>query len=86
MIVTLHVIKKLWNAGLDNIIHHQRNSGQELIKSMIVGAGADAEMPWRGVSGLLHLACSACFLIEFRTSSTRMVSATIDSYFPFIIN
>lgn len=53
---------------------------------MIVGAGADAEMPWRGVSGLLHLACSACFFIEFRSSSTRMVSATIDSYFPFIIN
>jgi hypothetical protein len=45
-------------------------------------AGADAEAmdgcPWMSMDGLLPLACSACFLIEPKTTSTEMVPPTMD--------
>jgi hypothetical protein len=59
-------------------IHHQRKSGQELNQGRNLEAGADAEaMEAMLLTGVLPLACSACFLIEPRTTSPGMTPPTM---------
>jgi hypothetical protein len=47
-------------------VHHQRKSGLELKQ---VRKQELMQRPWRDVTGLLPLSCSAFFLIEPRTLS-----------------
>jgi hypothetical protein len=59
--------------------HHHRDSGQELKQGRIPRAGAgDAE----AMEGCCLLACSACFLIEPRTTSPGMAPPTMGSALP----
>jgi hypothetical protein len=57
---------------------------QELKQGRDLEAGADAS--WRGDAfmgaGLFPMACSACFLIEPRTTSPGMISPTMGWAFP----
>ena len=51
-------------------VHHQRKAGQELKQNRNLEAGTEAEA-MEG-SCLFPMACSACFLIEPRTTSSRV--------------
>ena len=60
-------------------VHHQRKSGQELTQGRNLEAGAE-QKPWRMfLTGLFPLACSACFLVEPKTTSPEMVPPTMGS-------
>jgi hypothetical protein len=54
-------------------VHHQKKSGLELKQ---VRKQELMQRPWRDVTGLLPLACSACFLKEPRTTSPGMALPT----------
>jgi hypothetical protein len=61
------------------VVHHRRKSGQELKQGRNLEAGADAG---RGhgrmlLTDLLPMACSACFLIEPRTTNPGMAPPTM---------
>ena len=59
-------------------VHHQRKSGLEPKQGRNLEAGVDAEtMEVLLLPGLLPLACSACFLIELRTTSPGMILLTM---------
>ncbi|KRY94820.1 hypothetical protein T4B_1409, partial [Trichinella pseudospiralis] len=70
--------KGLFGLGFHLTVHHQRKSEQELEQGRNLEAGADAEFMKERVLviGLLLLACSACFLIEPRTTSPGMAPPT----------
>jgi hypothetical protein len=51
-------------------VHHQRKPGVELKQ---VRKQELMQRPWRDVTGLLPLACSACFLIEPRTTKNSTI-------------
>jgi hypothetical protein len=64
-------------------VHHQK-SGQELKQGSNLKAGADAEGYGEVLlPGLLIMACSACFLIKFRSTSPRMALLTMDWALPY---
>jgi len=55
-------------------VHHQRRSGQELKQDRNLEAEAEAEAM---ITGLLLMACSACFLIEQKTTSLGRAQSTM---------
>jgi hypothetical protein len=59
-------------------VTHGRKSGQGLKQDRSLEAGADAE----AMDGCWLLACSACFLIEHRATSPRMVLPTMSRALP----
>ena len=65
--------KGLFSVYLHIAVHHQRKSGLELTQGRSLEAGADAEAMER----CPLLACSACFLIEPRTTSPGMAPPTM---------
>jgi hypothetical protein len=78
-VIKHHDQSNLASKGFHIIVHHQRISGQELKQSRNLEAGADAEAMegWVLLTDLLLMACSACFLIEPRTTSPVMVPPTV---------
>ena len=60
------------------IVHHCRKSGQELKQGRNLEAGADPE----AMEGCCLLACSACFLIEPRTTRPGMAPPTMGRALP----
>ena len=54
-------------------VYHWRKSGQKLTQSRSLETGADVE----AMEGYCLLACSACFLIEPRTTSLGMAPPTM---------
>jgi hypothetical protein len=71
--------KDLFSLYLHIAVHHQRKSGQELTQGRNLEAEADSEAM---EECLLPLPCSACFLIELRTTSTGMASSTMSWTLP----
>jgi hypothetical protein len=71
--------KGLFRLHFHMAVHHQRKSGQELKWGRNLEAGADAEAGCEGVllTGLLPKVCSACSLIEPRTTSPGMAPPTM---------
>jgi hypothetical protein len=62
--------KGLFDLHFQIPVHYWREAGQELKQGRKLKAGADSEaMEEMFLTGLLPLACSACFLIEPRTTS-----------------
>ena len=61
-------------------VHHQRKSGQELKQNRNLEAGTEA----KAMEGncLFLMACSACFLIEPRTTSSRVALPIMDWILP----
>jgi hypothetical protein len=70
--------KGLFSLHLHTAVHHQCKSGHKLTQGRNSQVGADAEA-MKGVllNGLLPLACSACFLIEPKTTSPEMAPPTM---------
>ena len=70
--------KGLFSLHFHITLHRQRKSGQELTQGRNLEPGTDAEA-LDGVlrTTLLPLACSACFLIEPRTTSLGMALPTM---------
>ena len=70
--------KGLFSLCFHIAVHHQRKSGQELTQGRNLEAGADAEaMEGYYLLDCFPLACSACFLIESRTTSPGMAPLTM---------
>jgi hypothetical protein len=63
--------RALFSLHFDIAVHHQRKSGQELTQGRHWGHGGML------LTGLLSLACSACFLTEPRTASPGMAPFTM---------
>ena len=75
--------KGLFGLHFHITVHHQRKSGQELKQDRNLETGADAEsVEGCDLTGLLLAACSACFLVEPKTTSPRMASPTMGQAFP----
>ena len=66
--------KGLFGLHFHTAVHHQRKSGLELKQ---VRKQELMQRPWRVLlTGLLPLPCSACFLIEPKTTSPEMIPFT----------
>jgi hypothetical protein len=77
--------KGLFSLRFHIAVQHQRKSGLELTQGRNLEAGADAEaMNWCYLV-LLPLACSACSLIEPRTTSPGTAPPTVGPL-PLITN
>ena len=61
----------------------QRKSGQELKQDRNLEAGADAEATEGLLTGILLMACSACFLREPRITSSEMELLTMGWTLPY---
>ena len=59
-------------------VHHGRKSEQELKQGRNQEAGANAV----AMEGCYLLACSTCFLVELRTTSSGMAPPTMGCVFP----
>jgi hypothetical protein len=67
--------------------HHERKSGQKLKQGRNLEAGADAEaMEGMLLTGLLSMTCSACFVIELKTTSPGIAPPKMGWASPTIIN
>jgi hypothetical protein len=66
--------KGLFSLHFQIAVHHQRKSGLELKQ---VRKQELMQRPWRDVTGLLPLPCSAYFLIESRTTSLGIAPPTM---------
>jgi hypothetical protein len=70
--------KSLFRLQFNIEIHYQRKSGPEYTQGRKLEAEVDADaMEKCLLTGLLPLACSACFLIEPRTTSQGIASPTM---------
>jgi hypothetical protein len=65
-------------------VHHQAQWGQELTQGRDLGAGADAAHGGDAAYWLAPMACSACFLMDPRTTCSVMAPPTMGWALPHL--